>query len=165
MDIENICVVIITNQSGIERGYFDWNSYQEVTKRMLKMLGYPKSIGAIYANGYLKNQFDNISCWRKPSPGMLLKASEHLNLDLRNSAVIGDRCSDLDAGANADLRLLCHVLTGKGFQERDKVSEKYNSTIGKSPITSSGNKSLLLANNIGDLYEPIVNKIRLSHHD
>ena len=55
-------VVVITNQSGIARGYFDWDAYQRVTDRLLALLGHPAPIGAIYANGLGPDASAN--CWR-----------------------------------------------------------------------------------------------------
>jgi len=92
-------VVVITNQSGIARGYFDWDAYERVTDRLLTVLGPQAQIAAIYANGYGSEASSN--SWRKPCPAMLLVAAKELNLDLSRSLLIGDRLSDLEAGARA----------------------------------------------------------------
>ena len=114
-------VVIITNQSGIARGYFDWAAYEQVTDRILEILGTAAPLAAIYANGY---SIDAPLCsWRKPSPAMLLAAALDLKLDLNRSLLVGDRLSDLMAGAGAGLHWLGHVQTGHGQQERNKVME------------------------------------------
>lgn len=89
-------VVVITNQSGIARGYFDWDAYERVTDHLLALLGPSAPIAAIYANGYGPDAPS--TSWRKPSPAMLLKAAQDLNLNLSRSLVIGDRLSDLKAG-------------------------------------------------------------------
>ena len=65
-------VVLITNQSGIARGLFDWDAYELVTDRLLKLLGPHAPIAAIYANGHGPDA--PASSWRKPSPAMLLAA-------------------------------------------------------------------------------------------
>ena len=113
-------VVVITNQSGIARGYFDWTAYSMVTERLLELLGPMAPIDAIYANGYGPDAPD--TSWRKPSPAMLLAAAKELNLDLSRSLLIGDRLSDLQAGAAAGLPLLVHVLCGHGQRERPRVA-------------------------------------------
>ena len=59
--------------------------------------------------------------WRKPSPTMLLEASRDLNLDLKKSLLVGDRLSDLEAGARAGVETLIHVLTGHGQSERAPI--------------------------------------------
>jgi len=45
-------VVLITNQSGIARGYFDWDTYERVNDRLLELLGVSAPVAAIYANGH-----------------------------------------------------------------------------------------------------------------
>lgn len=114
-------VVLITNQSGIARGYFDWDAYERVTNRLLALLGANAPIAAIYASGHLPDA--PCTSWRKPSPAMLLAASQELNLDLSRSLLIGDRLSDLKAGARAGLPWLVHVLSGHGVEERASVEQ------------------------------------------
>ena len=115
-------VVVITNQSGIGRGFFDWAAYESVTKRLLQLLGPEAQISAIYANGYGPNA--PLNSWRKPSPGMLLAAAKDLNIDLSRSILVGDRLTDLQAGASAGLPLFIHVLTGHGKEERAAVESR-----------------------------------------
>ena len=112
-------VVVVTNQSGISRGLFDWNDYESVTQRLLHLLGPKIPLSAIYANGHGPNA--NLNSWRKPSPGMFLAAAKDLNIDLSRSILVGDRLTDLQAGASAGLPLLIHVLTGHGKEERTAV--------------------------------------------
>ena len=112
-------VVVVTNQSGISRGLFDWSAYERVTQRLLQLLGTETLISAIYANGHGPNA--NLNSWRKPSPGMLLAAAKDLNIDLSRSILVGDRLTDLQAGESAGLPFLIHVLTGHGKKERAAV--------------------------------------------
>jgi D-glycero-D-manno-heptose 1,7-bisphosphate phosphatase len=112
-------VVLVTNQSGIARGYFDWKSYEQVTDRLLELLGAEAPVAAIYANGHGPGAPPD--SWRKPSSAMLLAAAEDLQLDLSRSLLVGDRLSDLQAGARAGLPWLAHVLSGHGQQERVAV--------------------------------------------
>lgn len=114
-----IPVIIVTNQSGISRGYFDWNDYNLVTDRMLMLFGGSIEVDAIYSNGYGPD--DQPADWRKPKPGMLFEASRVLNLSLAKSILIGDRLSDLQAGLSACVPFLFHVATGYGVGERDQV--------------------------------------------
>ena len=113
-------VVLITNQSGIARGLFDWDAYELVTDRLLELLGPDAPLAAIYANGHGPDA--PATSWRKPSPAMLLAAGQELNLDLSVSLLIGDRLSDLQAGAAAGLAWLGHVLSGHGQRERPRVA-------------------------------------------
>jgi len=112
-------VVVITNQSGIARGYFDWEAYEKVTERLLELLGPAAPLAAIYANGQGPDAAP--TSWRKPSPAMLQAAAADLQLDLTRSLLIGDRLSDLEAGDRAGLTWMIHVQTGYGQRERPAV--------------------------------------------
>ena len=113
-------VVVITNQSGIARGYFDWSAYERVTDQLLWQLGESAPLAGIYANGHGPDA--PAGSWRKPSPAMLLEAARELNLDLQRSVLVGDRQSDLEAGARARVQTLVHVMTGHGHKERAVVT-------------------------------------------
>jgi len=114
-------VVVITNQSGIARGYFDWETYERVNDRLLELLESSAPVAAIYANGHGPQA--SPTSWRKPSPGMLLAAADDLNINLNRSILVGDRLTDLQAGASACLPWLVHVLSGHGKRERPAVEE------------------------------------------
>ncbi|MBM5798020.1 MAG: HAD-IIIA family hydrolase [Cyanobacteria bacterium K_Offshore_0m_m2_072] len=119
-------VVVVTNQSGIARGLFEWTDFDNVNLRMLALLGEDSPIVAIYANGHGPSAHP--SSWRKPSPQMLVEAARELNLDLQRSILIGDRLSDLQAGAAAGVQMVIHVLTGHGLGERKLVERWFSST-------------------------------------
>jgi D-glycero-D-manno-heptose 1,7-bisphosphate phosphatase len=112
-------VVVITNQSGISRGLFNWDSVERVNARMLALLGSSTAVAAIYSNGHGPDAPPQ--SWRKPSPAMLLEAADALHLDLARSLLIGDRLSDVKAGVAAGLAEVYHVLTGHGQRERPAV--------------------------------------------
>ena len=79
--LQSIPVVLITNQSGIGRGFFEWSDFEKVNNRMQHLLGCSAPLSAIYANGYGPDApYDS---WRKPSPKMLVQAASDLNLDCR----------------------------------------------------------------------------------
>lgn len=116
---QNWPVVVITNQSGIARGYLNWQDYELVSDRLQELLGSSAPLAAIYANGHGPQAPP--ASWRKPSPAMLLTAADDLNIDLNRSILVGDRLSDLQAGASACMPCLAHVLSGHGEQERSAV--------------------------------------------
>ncbi|EFL89545.1 HAD-IIIA family hydrolase [Ahrensia sp. R2A130] len=115
----DIPVVLVTNQSGIGRGYFDWDAFVEVQNELLRQLAlHGAHLDFIMACGYYGKgvapfDVDNHP-WRKPAPGMLLRASETLSIDLVSSHIIGDRMSDLSAGRAAGLKSGTIVRTGHG---------------------------------------------------
>jgi D-glycero-D-manno-heptose 1,7-bisphosphate phosphatase len=133
-------VVLVTNQSGIARGYFDWKAYEQVTDRLLELLGAEGPVAAIYANGH--GPWAPPRSWRKPSPAMLLAAASDLHLDLSRSLLVGDRLSDLQAGARAGLPWLAHVLSGHGQRERAAVQQWWAQT--REPTGENANRELLL---------------------
>ena len=114
----NIPVFIITNQSGISRGYYDWDDFEEVNLKMLELIGEPSPIVAIYANSHLKDLKSN---WRKPNPDMIFSAAKKFNINIGKSILIGDRVSDMIAGCRSGIDTLIHVRTGHGQKEYSVV--------------------------------------------
>lgn len=121
-------VAIVTNQSGIGRGYFDWDAYAAAETRVLESLA---SMGVTvdivlacphHPNGG-KAPYNVDNDWRKPRPGMLYAARDYLNLDLGMSAFVGDKCSDIEAAIAAQLAVAIHVLTGHGPAERSGLGQ------------------------------------------
>ena len=101
--------VIVSNQSGIGRGYFTEADFLRVNARVLAELG-PGLIDRTY---FCADHPDRATERRKPGPGMLLEAAHDLGLDLARSWMVGDRTSDLEAGRRAGVRSVL-VLTGEG---------------------------------------------------
>lgn len=116
----NIPVIIVTNQSGISRGYYSWDDFDKVNKRMFQLIGEPSPIVGIYANSHLHLSKDN---WRKPNPGMILSAAKKFQINLKKSILIGDRHSDMIAGCKSGIKTLVHVRTGHGKQEYNNILE------------------------------------------
>lgn len=87
---------VVTNQSGVGRGYFDEAFVQE-THRYLDAVF--KKNGILFTNFYYcpHHPSEKCSC-RKPSPGMLRIAARDYNLDLSESLMFGDKIIDIQAG-------------------------------------------------------------------
>lgn len=100
-------LIIITNQSGIGRGYYSINEYKELTKRYLLELNKHKVIiDAVYHCPHDPSNFEknkNCNC-RKPNPGMINKAIKEFNIDPNKSIIIGDKITDIKAGINAGIK-------------------------------------------------------------
>lgn len=105
--------IIITNQSGLGRGYFTEKQFKAVQEELFKQL--ENLIDASYMSPDLPN---TNSLRRKPAPGMILEAAEAFGIDLSKSFMIGDRTSDIASGKAAGCRTIL-VLTGYGEQHRD----------------------------------------------
>lgn len=109
-------VVIVTNQSGIERGYYDWADFASVQQAMITALNRAGArIDAVYACASHPER--NAPC-RKPNPGMLLAAAEDNAIDLSASWILGDAASDMQAGKAAGLPQ--GWLAPGGYGARDK---------------------------------------------
>lgn len=92
-------LVIITNQSGIARGYYSEADFDSLTKWMLTGL---EKQGISVLKVYHCPHAPELGCeCRKPKPGMILKAASELEIDLKNSILIGDKDSDIAAGLSA----------------------------------------------------------------
>jgi histidinol-phosphate phosphatase family protein len=117
---KNFKVVIITNQSGIARGYFTINTLNEIHNLIQnELMKSSAKIDAFYFCPHLPS--DDCEC-RKPKIGLIKKAEKELDIDLTSSYFIGDTISDLKAGINAGLKSIL-VLTGYGEKEKKKLEE------------------------------------------
>jgi len=104
-------VVVITNQSGVARGYLTEEALRRVHKKLEDELSKKgASLDAIY---YCPHHPDDECGCRKPKIGMLAQAAQDLNIDLKNSYMIGDKISDLKPGIKLGCKTIL-VLTGQG---------------------------------------------------
>src|SRR5262245_46311963 len=109
--------VLITNQSGVGRGYFDEASVGKVhTILQAELAAHQAKLDAIYICPHHPDA--GCDC-RKPNPGMLLQAQRELDIDLTRSFVIGDKYIDIETAHNVGARGVL-VLTGFGQNEREK---------------------------------------------
>ncbi len=103
-----IPVVVVTNQSGIARGYFGWSVFAAVNSRVLDLLGdHGVSVDMVLACAYHEAGLGPLAIsdhpMRKPNPGMLIEAGKRLDLDLQRSLIVGDKLADMQAGRRAGL--------------------------------------------------------------
>ena len=109
-------VVLVTNQSGIGRGLYDWAAFamvQDKIKAELRSLGaYFDAVCACPHIPEAGEQAGENHRDRKPNPGMLLKAAKLLDVDLASSWIVGDMHTDMAAGRNAGLTGGVHVNSG-----------------------------------------------------
>lgn len=97
-------IVVVTNQSGIARGYYDEKDFNSLTAWMIEeFLKHGIQIKKVYFCPHHPDVSGECGC-RKPNPGMLLEACEEFDIDLKNSVLIGDKERDIEAGLNAGLR-------------------------------------------------------------
>ncbi len=108
-------LVMVTNQSGIGRGYFGEDDFQRVQAELARQLGAAGRLDGVY---HCPERPEDATDRRKPGPGMLLEAAEQLGLDLGRSWIVGDSRADVEAGCRAGLAGAVFVLTGKAPEER-----------------------------------------------
>jgi D-glycero-D-manno-heptose 1,7-bisphosphate phosphatase len=119
----SVPIVLVTNQSGIGRGYFGWAEFAAVQDAINAALNAQGArLDAVYACPHHPNGQGAFACAdhpaRKPNPGMLLRAAADLDLDLRRSWLVGDKRIDIETARRAGLAGAMHVLTGYGESER-----------------------------------------------
>ncbi len=122
-------VVIITNQSGIGRGYYTEGDFNALTEWMQGEFGkFSVTIAGTYFCPHHPEEAVGdyrvkCSC-RKPEPGMILKAARELNIDLANSILVGDKELDIEAGLNAGVGRNYLVRTGHDVDAQDTKAVK-----------------------------------------
>ncbi len=123
LNISNFLVILITNQSGIARGYFDENTLREIHEKLISELASnDATLDRIYFCPHKTD--DNCNC-RKPRTGMIEQATKDFAIDLEKSWTIGDKAIDVELGFNAGTKTVL-VLTGYGRKEIEKTERKSN---------------------------------------
>lgn len=119
-------VIIISNQSGVARGFFGMDTVERINERLLSILA-NNSVevdGLFYcphlADGTVKEFAVACDC-RKPAPGMAEKAAKELGIDLRQSYVIGDKIDDINLARVIGARTFM-VRTGHGSRQEQRLN-------------------------------------------
>jgi len=108
-------IIIITNQSGISRGYYSEHDYQNVTQWMLAQF---KKENINILDIFHCPHGPNSTCdCRKPKPGMFLKAKTKHNTDMEKSWMIGDKEADVIAANAAGIEKTILVKSGHKMDE------------------------------------------------
>ena len=115
-------LIIVTNQSGIGRGYYTLADAERVNARVGEILARE---GVRFEKIYIAPEApDQPSRVRKPSPQFLFDARDEFNLNLAESFMVGDKLIDLECGWNAGVKASILVRTGYGAElERQSAAE------------------------------------------
>ncbi len=119
-------VVVVTNQSGIARGYYDEAAMHRLHRHMDGLLAREgAAVDAYYfcphhPDGTVE-RYRTVCACRKPLPGMLLQAATEHRIDLFASFIIGDKLVDVEAGRAAGCRPVL-VETGYGATEKARLT-------------------------------------------
>ena len=102
---------VITNQSGIGRGLYTEADFHRLMDHMsMELKQQDARLDAIYFSPHHPvhgiGEYKRESDYRKPAPGMLLRAAAEHGIDLARSVLVGDRCTDLQAGNAAGVPAL-----------------------------------------------------------
>jgi len=113
---------IVTNQSGVGRGYFTMAEVEAVHAHLLKELARD---GVRFTKIYVAPEApDQPSRGRKPSPQFLFDARDEFGIDLSQSYLIGDKLIDLECGWNAGVKKSILVRTGYGAEWERKAADE-----------------------------------------
>jgi len=111
---------IVTNQSGVGRGYFTMADVDRVNARVVQEF---QQHGITFQKIYIAPEApDQPSRGRKPSPQLLFDARDEFGLDLASSFMIGDKLIDLECGWNAGVGASLLVRTGYGRKVERKAA-------------------------------------------
>ena len=117
--------IVVSNQSGVGRGYFPIELVHDVHEYMKSLLEKEgAAVDGIYfcphhPEALVPEYRIDCNC-RKPKTGLIEKACEDFDIDMKNSYVIGDRCSDIELADRSDLKGLM-VKTGYGLGDIEYV--------------------------------------------
>ena len=118
---------IVSNQSGVGRGYFTLADVEKVNQHLLRELG---RAGARFEKIYIAPESPGApSRGRKPSPQFLLDARDEFGVDLAQSYMIGDKLIDLECGWNAGVKKCLLVRTGYGAEAERASADKLGASV------------------------------------
>jgi len=118
---------MVSNQSGVGRGYFTMADVEKVNERLTAEL---TSLGGRFEKIYIAPEApDQPSRGRKPSPQFLFDAQKEFALNLAESFMVGDKLIDLECGWNAGVKKSILVRTGYGAEVERAAANKFASAV------------------------------------
>ena len=114
-------IIIVTNQSGIERGYYREDDFQTVTQWMLRQF---KNHNVQILDVFFCPHGPDSNCdCRKPKPGMFNQANNKYSIDMANSWMIGDKEADIQAANSAGISNTVLVKSGHDIDEANSKAK------------------------------------------
>ncbi|OHE03712.1 MAG: D,D-heptose 1,7-bisphosphate phosphatase [Sulfurimonas sp. RIFOXYD12_FULL_33_39] len=115
-------IIIVTNQSGIDRGYYDECDFNILTSWMINEFAkYNVNIKKVYFCPHHPDISGTCSC-RKPESGMFLEAAKEFDIDFKNSILIGDKESDIEAAIKAGVSKT-YLFDEKNIVKKSKATK------------------------------------------
>ena len=143
---------IVSNQSGVGRGYFALADVEKVNEHLLRELGREQ---VRFEKVYIAPEApDAPSRGRKPSPQFLLDARDEFGVDLAQSYMIGDKLVDLECGWNAGVRKCLLVRTGYGAELERVSREKLQEAVTVDDLAAAAEWILNVTLNLPDVEAP-----------
>jgi len=131
---------IITNQSGIGRGYYTEDDMHRVNARLSEVLA---ADGVRFEKVYFSPESpEQPSQTRKPSPQLLFDARDEFGIDLAQSYMIGDKIIDVECGRNAGVKKSILVRTGYGAEMEKKASGGLSDALIANDLQDAANQIL-----------------------
>lgn len=127
---KNWIVVLITNQSGVGRGYFAWKDFDAVQLRMMQLLAKKNAwIDRVVVAGYHDSsqtyEGQMHPHFRKPRSSMIMSVAQELRIDRESSYMVGDRTLDIRTGYNAGVGNL-YLLKSEIVEIEQSPLQTYN---------------------------------------
>ena len=120
-------IVMVTNQSGVGRGYFTMDDVAKVHEHIAQEM---HAAGVKLLDIYVAPEAPDVaSRGRKPSPQFLFDARDTHRIELAESYMIGDKLIDLECGWNAGVRKALLVRTGYGAKVEMEEKEKLRNAV------------------------------------
>jgi len=120
-------IFVITNQSGISRGYYSEDDFSQLSSWMVSEFAKQGvDVKKVYHCPHHPEISGECSC-RKPHAGMLLEAQKEFNIDLKNSILVGDKERDIEAGLKAGLQesYLFDQFNKSRFSKATRIVSKF----------------------------------------
>ena len=122
-----LLLFIVSNQSGVGRGYFTLAEVERVNEHLANELARQ---GVRFEKIYIAPEApDQPSRGRKPSPQFLFDARDEFGLDLAESFMVGDKLIDLECGWNAGVKKSILVRTGYGAKAERESADKLKAAV------------------------------------
>lgn len=120
--LKDYLLIIVTNQSGIGRGYYTLKDFENFNNHLIQELKkHNIKIEKTYVCPHKPD--DNCEC-RKPKTKLIKDAEKEFDIELSKSFIIGDKKIDVEMGHNAGCKSIL-VLTGNGMKEKENANADY----------------------------------------
>jgi D-glycero-D-manno-heptose 1,7-bisphosphate phosphatase len=122
--------IIVTNQSGIGRGFFTIRDFRKFTNHLVKQLGFHgiEILKTYYSPFHPEKgipKYKKVTSCRKPGCGMLEQAEKDFEIDNANSWIMGDRWADVKCGKNFGIKSVLLLIGHAGQDEEHKTDVTY----------------------------------------